>query len=417
MLLRLKNFNFSVASAKKHLVAWIVILVMIYGSGDSSLGWIGFVRYGLIGINFMITMILCLKKKRLNAFMVKVYAVMCITVFASMVVNQDFHGYTMWIIMAIALFTEEAIEYDIFYQVFENIIFFFSICSLLGMVLWFTAPEVVLAFPEIDICRNLIVTTIPTVYKGFTFRNFGIFREPAMFCIYLGLALTRQFFCVEKLSVKKCIVFLITIITTRSATGYIGVIFLLAAFFVLKKKSRKECGFCVLIIMGIVAANRALGLMSYLMNRMDPESASAYSLNSRVYSVVCGLMAGFTDPLFGRGATKSNDVFAACVKLVDTTGEGGCWANMVTYFFASFGIVFIAVFLLGLFGMTLSYKKSRIIAFVNLIFIVLLLCGETMTYSATMFTFMMYGLRNLREHGILKESSEAIIDTGRCVKI
>lgn len=354
----------------------------------------------LIIDNFVITGIMCLKKKQINCSMLKVYVIMCTLVFVSMIVNMDIHGYTMWLLLAVALFAEETINYDTVYQQYENLMLWICVFSLIGTVLWLVKTELVYARPRVngvvtDI-RNFYVTTVLTVYQGLSFRNFGIFRGPAMFCIYIGLALLRQFYYLENISIKRSVIFLVTIVTTRSVTGFIAVIFLYIMFIFLKKKRGKEFGFCTITLTGAVIASKVLGVLSYFLERLGPGGGSSYSINSRIYSIVCGLMAGLTNPVFGRGTSKSEEVFGECVRVLNIT-EGACWANMVTYLFASFGILFV-VFYSGLYGMGLTYCDSKIVLWITAVFIILLLCGGTMTYSTLLYTFMMYGLKNLKEH-------------------
>ena len=132
-------------------------------------------------------------------------------------------------------------------------------------------------------------------------------------------------------------------------------------------------------------------IVNYFLSKISTSGANAVSSNSRYYSIIGGAIVGILNPFFGAGAIGSEEAFNQTVKAL--AGTTYCWANMVTYLWASFGSIFVFIFLYGLSG--IMVKRGKKYSFEFLISAVLLMCGETMTYSTIMYIFMLYGYKNL----------------------
>ena len=60
------------------------------------------------------------------------------------------------------------------------------------------------------------------------------------------------------------------------------------------------------------------------------------------------------------------------------------------------GIIWLSLYIFFLRGIGSALpNKKKIVSFCWLTFIMLLLCGETMTYSSVMYIFMLYGFKRV----------------------
>ena len=133
------------------------------------------------------------------------------------------------------------------------------------------------------------------------------------------------------------------------------------------------------------------GVFDFFVSKISVTGANSASSNSRYFSIIGGALVGIINPFFGAGAIKSEIAFNTVVSSI--AGTSYCWANMVTYLWASFGCIFVFIFLRGIYGILWKSENSHALIF--LIYICLLLCGETMTYSSIMYILMLYGYKNL----------------------
>ena len=361
---------------------YVIMILLLFSSKDTWLSYHnGTVMYISQILLFGILLLMNVYERKIDMNTLKIVLMLFILVLASMLFNFDLSGYSMFVILSIALFIEEKYEFKEFFHRFEQIIILFTVMSLISTIAW-------CALPDID--WNLI-KIVPNVAVPWKFRLYGIFREPAMFCIYLGLGLAECLFIQTEKNYLKIMTYFVATLLTGSTTGYISVVFLIACFMMFEEHSIKwKIIFSIAVLfVGVVAINN--GLVEYFVSKIVTTGANAASSNSRYYSIICGALVGMKYPIFGAGAIKSEQAFNNVLSYFSK--EYFCWANMVTYLWASFGCLYIYFFLRGI-GSALPNKK-KIVSFCWLTFIMLLLCGETMTYSSVMYIFMLYGFKRV----------------------
>lgn len=367
------------------MILYTTMICLIFSSKDT---WISSHNPKWMYINMLITIgflgLKMLYKKSINRQQLIIISVLFVLIYGSMIANFDIAGFSMFIILLIALFIEETFEFNEFYKKLENIIFIFTLVSLVGTALWIGGLN-----ESIVLLKLVYIVGNDAVPWGF--RLYGIFREPAMYCIYLGLALARCLIISENTNYFKVLIYLTTIFLTGSTTGYIATAFIMVIY--LWKRKVNFLWYIVYAGVMIIVLKWALnnGIVDYFLKKLATTGANAASSNSRYYSIICGALVGLQYPLFGAGARRSEVAFNSMVGYF--TKEYYCWANMVTYLWASFGCLFIYFFLRGI--ETALPVKKRSINICWLLFVILLLCGETMTYSAIMYVFMLYGFKHV----------------------
>lgn len=382
---------------KEQILTFILILSLIAGSADTIWGYHPFIRYTMVSLVFAAEFIIALQRnQRFSRIIILIYSILAVLILLSMTFNMDFSGITMFFYLAVATLTIQAIDFDTFIKQYEFIIFCLCLFSLIGVTLYYLAQPLLFGFPDFENgvipLKNLFFTVVPMGYTPATFRNFGIFREPGMFAIYIGIALLIQLYT-KRPSFFHIILYLVTLITTRSTTGFIAVTVLLVFWTILNTK------FCTKIVVIVLSLTGGLAILLYrydliqeILIKFNTEGVSSDSINSRLSSIAAGGVIGITHPFWGAGALNSQILYG---ELAPRFWGGSSWTNMITYLFASFGLFFITLILLGLFktGLKLSGGQKRT-AVCIVVYICLLLCGQIMTYSSIFYILVMYGWQN-----------------------
>jgi len=386
-------------------IALVSLILILFGSGDTM---IAFHNAKIMYVSMILNAVILIaylsykKDNHVRKMSCDIVVIMLVCIIGSILINVDMHGYSQVIVLVIALLFSETIGFDIFFKVLDNVMFILSFASLIAISVCFINPNLMLMFPESHIIgtgrisfANLGITVVPLFSSGLGIRNYGLFREPATYCIYLGLALVYQLYLVNNRSYIRIVIYLLAIISTGSATGYLATLFIIGFFllgFKEEKFSRNERIFWLILIVIGVCVSISLGLKEYLFMKVDLNGEAAESSLSRIYSIVAGILSGIKYPLFGAGATKCGIIFdEVCLAII---GRTVVWANMVTYLFVAFGFPYIYIFLKGIYGAFVTSVK-KLNAIIIFLFICLLLCGEMMTYSSLMYVLMLYGYKNI----------------------
>ena len=361
---------------KEKIFYFIILICLVIGSKDTFFSVENRkIMYIGIFLSLILLSVPVLKRGTVPYKKLEIYIFLNVLVFLSMIFNLDFSGYSLLIVLANAMLVTENLEFELFYKKFENLIFIICAISLIAVALKIVGCNTAL---------SVFIRIVDNEALPWKFRLYGIFREPAMYCIYCGLALARQLFLEAKPCWFRIMVYFITILFTGSATGYIAVAFGICCY-VIKKGINNIYKYVVLAVIIIVVMWEG-GVVDYFLKRIATHGASAYSANSRYWSIVGGIFVGITHPLFGAGAIKSNYRFEEFIQFL---GMNAAWTNMVTYLFASFGLGYVFIFLYGIYKAIPDKRRSISVGF--LLFFCLLLCGETMTYSSIPYIYMMYG--------------------------
>lgn len=388
------------------LLSYLAIAAIIYMSGDSAYGatYVPQMHFFLVVI-FLLLVVAYLWKRKINKKMTGVYLLSCAAVTTSMIFNFDFSGFSMFLILGISLMLSDLVAFDDFYKIFENIVLLLAVCSIIGFLIHNIRPDILANFPTIKggggKLKNLYLTTVPIdPYAGYLHRSYGIFREPAMFGIYLGLALCRQMLFCKKMSYIRCGIYMVAIYQTKSMTAYIAFAALFIVWLLGRKIPRKKKAiFLSALIIAALLLSYKTNLVSYMMERFNRTGGSSHSINSRIASITVGLYVFLLHPLFGAGATNAQNLFISSLPKLGYDSNLTA-TNMTLYLMSAFGIFFGIVFIAGLIGVGCYSGCGRTGKFGFPLVVLLLLCGETMTYSCTIYVFMFYGLHYMLEHKV-----------------
>ncbi|MBR5203561.1 MAG: hypothetical protein IKW45_09895 [Clostridia bacterium] len=276
-------------------------------------------------------------------------------------------------------------------DIYCDIMLFIAIISLIAFSIPDTAisisfpPRIITSTRESEFV-TLFFTNIPTESWNQT-RNWGPFWEPGAYQAFLNIALIFTLFLRNirtKYRIFSAIIFIITIISTLSTTGYLALFFIFLAYIFSNKNSNlfatlgKLVLICVFFI-GVIYIVFFSGLFeTVVIKKLENENTARYQF------IIYGLKAFLESPLIGNGAKLSSVI-------TDINGSDISRTNTFVAMFAIFGTIPGFYTVIRYFKTFANFKKSTTI--VSTIFIGFAICcllfGEYFIYSP-IFAWLMY---------------------------
>lgn len=350
-----------------------------------------------------------IRKELLVILMVIAFCMLCTTLFN----RETFRPFVLTLFAyAVAMIYVNRVSLDTFKEAFISVMYWLSIISLIGFALYRLFP----VLHNINIVRynysNLFIYIDTTRYT----RNTGMFWEPGAYQTFLNIALLFEILK-NKFNAKKVIIFIITILTTYSTTGYLALL-LIVCIFINKKDSNINkkgryaiIGFLFLLIVGIYF-NQELIFGSSLSNgqqtvlgklfNFDLSNSAASSASVRYYAIIKPIALFFQSPIFGHGYEGLKK------KLFDyTLGMNTC--TFINWF-AVYGIIYGGMMMSGMY----KFSKKNIGGGYQTIFVLLLMFLVTMSQNyvnnAIFLIFVLYGYK--KEH----DTHQSITKFSKCCR-
>jgi len=312
--------------------------------------------------------------------------------------NWDFSsfGYVYYILVfSGGYLITEWMNYREFFIVYDKVVYFLSIVSLFFTILYYIAPTIITYFPitsnahNIDF-YNLLLWVTPTDFK-YEFRNYGCFREPGVFQVYIMLALMFHF-SKHKINIKKIIVYSITLITTKSTTGYILYVLLLGSYFF-----KKQISLVKRVLLFIVFLSAVGGVVVYELNKSGYSVFQKFALTNisfmtRLSNIVVNYHIFLKSPLFGVGITSQMDLHHLLPQQLFNINTEGVDTNTFFSLFATFGVVYGMLSLIGTYKMVTLIAKSKIDKLLYFLIMFLALITENFRYSIFFYVLFWYGI-------------------------
>ncbi len=271
------------------------------------------------------------------------------------------------------------------------------------MTLIAVASLVVYVFKDFFIGLNLF--PVITGYKGqrfanfffanvrvstASFRNWGPFWEPGAYQAYLIVTLLLLMF--ENIEIRHknliIIIFIVTIGTVMSTTGFLAIPFLLIAF-ILDRSTSKRFMFLKIAIV-IIATGFILWFMSspyfeiIFTNKFEHGSDI-----DRVVTVRYGLSLFLKKPIFGYSSSYT-------AAFHDIVGQRFAITNTFIANLVAFGFVMGVLSVVYIYRFARSYQKSHIVTMLIFLSLIISFSGEKMLYCP-IFSFMMFYKANVQE--------------------
>lgn len=244
----------------------------------------------------------------------------------TLISNQDdvYNYLIFWIVLFVAYSIYVSIKLNDFIYIYIDIMYFLALFSLITFIFSILFPAFPLFFPNITNTANLTVSNLffsVLHYTSDMSMNFGLFWEPGAYQTFINLALFFHLFVVKELNIKKIIVFIFTIFTTFSSTGYLATMLLLFIFLLINpnilkyefKKYKKIVRLLLgLIILGIITFNflpniikfKVFGKLKILLGDQGLNNQLYSSTTVRMDSIKYPLMDFMDNPFVGVGISN-----------------------------------------------------------------------------------------------------------------
>lgn len=332
----------------------------------------------IISIPNFIIFIKKIKAEGLKSYRVYIFIILVLSIILTMIIKSDYqlYNFSLLVFIFIGFVVSYVYEYKEFIKVFINIMIFISMYSLITTYLF--KPLIIhtgINFPT-------IINSVNNVFYNFIFsfaltaesyiRNFGFFREPGVYQVFIILALIFLTF-VKNIKIKSrkkiiyTLIFTVTILSTFSTTGII----LLALFFttyIVKlirdgKMNRKVfiiittiTIICILIL--TLLYNIIPSFRETLRFSIEKIFTPNESLSARQESIIVPLKLYLNSPIFGQ---KYIDVVEAIDHNTNTT------INM----FAIYGLLTGVIHIMLIYLLIKKMKQPKSVsALIFIIFIV-----------------------------------------------
>jgi hypothetical protein len=374
-------------------------------------------KYIIINSIFCLLLIRAFVKRihiSVNAFLIAL--TMILLVIISCALNNDFrlgYIYRCVLIMTGLLFTT-MISFHDFARYYDKVMRVLAIASLIGFALFISFNTVLDLFPLILNFShmefyNLFLTVVPKYSGGFA-RNFGIFREPGVFQMFLIIGILFQMFVLKKPDTKVQILYIVALITTFSTTGYIALIFIGALYLIKRNNFKEEKKSKTIIIICLVLIFTYLSLFTDFIYKEEYGSvfgkltnSNSSTVGARVASVVVNLKLFLNSPIWGLGVTNVDTQFAPLAQSIL-----GVYTihntNTVFWQLAAYGAIFTLLWMYGIYKLCRRIGINRLdILFIFIIFNILFV-GENLAYSLITNVLIFYGFSTTKVSKSLHKS-------------
>lgn len=286
-----------------------------------------------------------------------------------------------------------------FVKYFERVMFVLAIYSLICFGIANVSTEIIKKFPIVTnvanvefYCLGLSFFTKYSMVDTFFLRNFGMFREPGVYQMFLNFALCCYLFCKttpKKRNVLHLAVYLVAILTTTSTTGIFSLIVLILAFVADRNTENKRIKRWVLIggvFVVIVVLSGWSDKLLYAVNKLSDKNTD--SMISRMGSITANFQMFLDHPLIGVGQANVDNVFA---QYLTTRASAVHNTNTLLFMFACYGIIFGSIFLYGSIKLMCRMSRDSVARVLLCVFYAMLLSGENLANSYYIYTLLMYG--------------------------
>ena len=423
--------NKSVVVKKRTLIQYLLCYLLILTSGavlwTYVLDFIGFKALVVLLIDIVLIIKYRIKVPMLFvAYSIVLMAFLIILTYITdgYFIGNDFNSTLSMLIYALLAYVIYKIDETSSSLVYIRTVSFFAIVSI-----FFWGIQVVFgskAFPEFlftDVNYRAEYGYLFYTICKIDLRNYGIFYEPGVYQTVLSVALFLLLYN-DNLILKKTerrkylVVLVITMLTTKSTTGYLSLAFLLIPY-VLSRNGRKRLKALVIlgIIVGIIGLDCILNANDSLLFRVvlakfaginfsNGRYNYASSGGARVYLIDIALRVLSTRPFTGLGA---NSLFSEHFKGTywETNGAG----NILCMTIAKRGILF-TLFCISFFLLKAFNNKNSIYSFIAfvLVFFNTVFAQSQLVYAV----FAFAAFSNLRIMKLTTTENHNFLKTKHC---
>lgn len=388
---------------KAYLAAWLTVFASIYVSRDTLLfgtnsnELVITVGYAVVMLVALLYLVYGIFYKNM-AISIKLVLLLSINLFA-MLFNFDlsFKYAYVCVVALLAYCVSRLIPFHRFLAALKSVLTMLAAASLVGTLLYYLAKPLVAELGAITnisgyTFRNLLLTFIPDDRDYVFYRNYGIFREPGTFVIFLLFGLMLELFGnVEKVNLKRLVLYLTAILLTYSTAGYIVTLVLVLTF--LFGKANRDNGEVKLFLsaLAVVAVFCILFNETLFHKVFSKLFVKNSSLTSRFGAIAINLTIAFRDPIhlfLGSGFTYVEENFLSIGYLEYDQYMHN--TNTMLKTLAVFGVPYVSICIGSIAVFLRKFTKNQVALWGLLICILLMLSNEDLILNILIYYIVFY---------------------------
>ena len=392
---------------KMYILKYMLIFLSIVISADSLI--FGAVEYSVLSytrfifyFSMSIISIIFINIK-IRSDVIIVFLVLSCIILSSSLFNNDF-GLGHLVIILIYVYSMIFVSYinkNEFIEIFQNIVFVLALISLIVYLFSVSTESFISVLPKItnkvgNQFYSLFIMNVPVIHG--LYRNWGLFREPGVYQMYLNISLIFMLFYKNiEVKIYRILIIILTILSTFSTTAYFVMFCILLTFFILTNNKNKIKFFwgliSAIILFVLFAALFDFDIIELVFLTKNASYASMPK-TERYFSVFVNLYIGFNNLLYGAGISHTVELFQHFTKNIyffETIHN----TNHILIKFANFGIIYLIISLVGYLNFMKSLNHSTLATFFLFIALMVMFIGEEVTFSPIFNIIMFYGFLNL----------------------
>lgn len=331
--------------------------------------------------------------------------VLCFLVLLTAIINDDLRqGYFYkFVILLISCVVVNFINLEDFARHYDKIMYLLALISVVCMIIASINLNAFSIFPVFynsanATFYNAFIWYVPTT--GRLMRNYGIFREPGVYQMFLIYALLINLNVLKKLNLLHLAVYVLALFFTYSTTGYVAFLFFVVLFLIRQQKEvDKRKKYMLIVLFGIalffVAKNTdLLSMDGAVFNKFSNEKGN--STVARYASVFANFRIWKSAPVFGAGLTNVDSMFP--ILSLNLFGKiSNHNTNTIMCELATFGIIYATIFIVGYLRFAKRIAKNNFEFALIFAMFLILSCGERLSYSPITYILMFYGFDSARQ--------------------
>ena len=391
---------------KENLLDIILIFLILFVSDDSIIfGSNSDTRFFIIKYIFFVgLLVFCISKIWIESIEIKtkslwVLVFFVISIIVTSVANWDIiPDYVYRIVMLVLGFLIcHIMNYERMIKAFTFVMQMLSRFSLTVFFIEVFSSDLLQVFPIIKDNHlkkfyNLGLAVVPVVNHGNP-RNYGMFTEPGKYVVFLVMAFFFLLYA-KKGTVFDKLVLIITILSTKSTTGYVALGFIVISYILLSTKTKKDLlkQIFTLIFVAFVF-NFLLNYTEILYSTTSSTGVfnkigktNSMSFISRFSSVTTNLTIMLNKPLVGAGITRLYEDFQNL-----TYSKYGIFSehntNAILIQFSTYGLTFGLLYLWN-FLFSAIKQHGKIIGLIFFITLQIMLIGQNISTNIILNTLL-----------------------------
>jgi hypothetical protein len=400
----MKEIRLSKSALKRNLLSYIFVIFTIFEGGDVKF-YIKDNMFIILMLVFSLTMLLFSRNKSVgnNAtlikyalFMIAFYVLNYILTDLSSIYIATYIGMIFRVIIALSI--TSILEADEFIDKFISIISFLCFTSLIFFVIGYVDPNIRHVFPIIKKINgsefgNAFLYSYNLSQNALSMvRNSGVFNEPGRYQIFISLAMLFELSKNKFKNKKRIMLFIITMITTGSTTGYLClVIVLLATAF---NKKEVKIRYKILTITGSMLLVFSSKFSNNITNKFSTDNLS-YTRRNLDILIDSELFA--KAPIIGNGIRNYMAEFNQVLRMetgLNYNNTVQSSSNAFTAQFAMYGVLVTIPILVGIYRFINKYTFNRGMSLFLTIILMLTLCMSQNILNTILFmSLSFYGYK------------------------